>query len=142
MNHDTQMLQGICQSTQLGQNGIRAVIKEARDPALQQALASQLREYKTIHLQAQQLLKDRGQRAKRIPGMLLAFSRMETGMKLAENGSGSAIAQMMIEGNTRGMVQMIRQNRSVNALDPKVSTLSNRLLQTELANIEQMKPFL
>lgn len=142
MNHDTQMLQGICQSTQLGQNGIRAVIKDARDPAMRQALSSQLREYETIHHQAQQLLQDRGQSAKKIPGMLLAFSRIETGRKIARSSSGSAIAELMIESNTRGMVQMIRQNRTGNALDPKVSTLSNRLLQTELANIEQMKLFL
>lgn len=142
MNRDTQMLQNICQSTQLGQNSIRAVIKEARDHTMQQALASQLREYEAIHHQAQKLLTDRGQSVKKIPNMVLAFSRMGTGMKLARSGCASAIAELMIRDSTRGMVQSIRQNRSGHALDPKVSTLSNRLLQTELANIEQMKPFL
>jgi hypothetical protein len=40
------------------------------------------------------------------------------------------------------MVKSMRQNRTLRALDPKVSSLSKRLLQTELSNIEQMKAFL
>lgn len=141
MNYDTQMLQGICQSTQLGQNGIRAVIKKVRDPALQQVLSSQLGEYAAIHRQAQRLLKDRGQRAKRIPGVLLAFSRMEAGRNLAGGSSGSSIAERMIEQN-KSLTRSILQNCGKHPLDPKVSTLSNRLLQTAQENIAQMSPFL
>ena len=142
MNHDTQMLQGICKSTEMGQSGIRSVMKSAKDPALQRALASQLREYDAIHHQADRLLQGRGESPKRIPGMAIAFSRMSTGMKMAMDSSSSAIAEMMIEGNTKGMVKSMRQNRALTILDPKVSGLNNRLLQTELSNIEQMKSFL
>ena len=142
MNQDTQMLQQICKSTQMGQSGIRAVYEQAREPAMKQALASQLREYDAIHHQADRLLKDRGQTAARISGLVLSASRMGAQMKLAMDGSSSKIAEMMIEGNTKGMVKSMRQNRALHALDPKVSSLSNRLLQTELTNIEQMKPFL
>lgn len=142
MNHDTQMLQGICKSTEMGQSGIRSVMKSAKDPAMQRALASQLREYDAIHHQADRLLRDRGESAQRIPGMALTFSRMSAGMKMAMDSSSSAIAGMMIQGNTKGMVKSMRQNRALTILDPKVSGLNNRLLQTELSNIEQMKSFL
>lgn len=142
MNQDTQMLQQICKSTQMGQSGIRAVYDRARDPAMKQALASQLREYDAIHHQADRLLSARGERAQQIPAMVLRFSGMGAQMRLARDGSSSKIAEMMIEGNTKGMVKSMRQNRALHALDPKVSGLSNRLLQTELTNIEQMKPFL
>ena len=142
MNQDTQMLQEICKSTEMGQSGIRSVMKSAKDPALQRALASQLREYDAIHHQADRLLQDRGEAARRIPGAAIVFSRMSAGMKMARDSSGSAIAEMMIEGNTKGMVKSMRQNRALHALDPKVSGLNNRLLQTELSNIEQMKSFL
>ncbi len=136
MNHDTQMLQGICQSIQMGQNRIHAAIQKTRGPALQQALSSQLWEYAAIHRQAQRLLKDRGQKAKRIPKLLLAVSRMETGRKIP--GEDCAIAQWMIEDHSR----MLLQNHGKHPLDPKVSTLSNRLLQTAQENIAQMTPFL
>ena len=142
MNQDTQMLQGICRSTEMGQSGIRSVMKSARDPAMQRALASQLREYDAIHHQADRLLHDRGESAQRIPGIALTFSKMSAGMKMARDSSSSAIAEMMIQGNTKGMVKSMRQNRALQVLDPKVSGLNNRLLQTELSNIEQMKSFL
>ena len=61
---------------------------------------------------------------------------------MAMDSSSSAIAGMMIQGNTKGMVKSMRQNRALTILDPKVSGLNNRLLQTELSNIEQMKSFL
>ena len=142
MNHDTQMLQGICKSTEMGQSGIRSVMERAKEPAMKRALASQLREYDAIHHQADRLLRDRGESAQRIPGMALTFSRMSAGMKMAMDSSSSAIAAMMIQGNTKGMVKSMRQNRALTILDPKVSGLNNRLLQTELSNIEQMKSFL
>ena len=142
MNQDTKLLQSICKSTEMGQSGIRAVMKAARDPAMQRALSSQLREYDAIHHQADRLLHDRNETARRIPGLALSFSRLSAGMKMARDSSSSAIAAMMIQGNTKGMVKSMRENRTLRALDPKVSSLSNRLLQTELSNIEQMKSFL
>jgi len=142
MNQDTQVLRQICKSTQMGQSGIRAIMKRAQEPAMQQALSSQLREYDAIHHQADRLLQDRGQSAPRIPALVAKASRIGSHVKTKRNGSSSSIAEMMIQGNTKGMVKSIRQNREYHALDPKVSSLSNRLLQTELANIEQMKPFL
>ena len=142
MNQDMQALQEICKSTQMGQDGIRTVMKGAKEPAMQQALASQLREYDAIHHQADKLLKNRGETAKQIPGMVLNFSRMGAQMKMKMDGSSSKIAEMMIEGNTKGMVKAMRQSRQGQVLDPKISSLNHRLLQTELANIEQMKGFL
>ena len=86
------MLQQICKSTQMGQSGIRAVFTGAREPAMKQALASQLREYDAIHHQADRLLRDRGESAQRIPGLVLAASRMGAQMRLARAGSSSKTA--------------------------------------------------
>ena len=49
---------------------------------------------------------------------------------------------MMLQGNTRGMIKSMQNLRTMGVLDPKVSTLSRRLLQTEQANCNQMKQFL
>lgn len=142
MNQDTKLLQSICKSTEMGRSGIRSVMKSARDPAMQRALSSQLREYDAIHYQADRMLHDRNETARHVSGLALSFSRLSAGMKMARDSSSSAIAGMMIQGNTKGMVNRMRENRTLRALDPKVSSLSNRLLQTELSNIEQMKSFL
>lgn len=142
MNQDKQVLRQICKMTEIGQCGIRAVMDSAQEPALRQALNAQLREYDAIHHQADKLLADRGERAPRIPVLAQMVRRAGHRLHTGRYGSSSAIAERMISGNTRGMVQSIRESRACHVLDPKISGLSNRLLQTELANIEQMKPFL
>lgn len=136
MDHDVKILQDICQNAQRGQNDIHAAMKKAGDPAMQEALSSQLWEYEAIHRQAQRLLTDRAKDEKKIPAILLTLSRMDAGRKI--EGPNSNIAKWMIENHSR----MLQQNRSIPPLDPKVSTLSNRLLQTAQETIRQMQSFL
>ena len=48
-----------------------------------------------------------------------------------EGYSHREIAEMLVQGNTRGMVKSMQNLRAMGVLDPKVSSLSTRLLQTE-----------
>ena len=48
----------------------------------------------------------------------------------------------MVQGNTRGMLKSLHNLRTLDAVDPKISSLSTRLLQTEQANIDEMMRFL
>lgn len=136
MDHDVKTLLELCQSAQWDQNDIRAAMTKADDPTMQEVLSSQLPEYEAIRHQAQRLLSDRAQNEKRIPSLLLTFSRMSVGRNMA--GDSSAIAKWITEHHAR----MLPQGRGKLPLDPKVVTLSNRLLQTEQETIRQMQPFL
>ena len=70
-------------------------------------------------------------------------SMMSSKMKIRTSGDPTAkIAELMLQGNTRGMIKSMHNIRTMGLLDPKVSGLSNRLLQTEQANIDQMKEYL
>ena len=40
------------------------------------------------------------------------------------------IAEMLVQGNTRGMVKSMQNLRAMGVLDPKVSSLSTRLMPT------------
>lgn len=136
MDDDVKMLQEICQSTQWRKNDIRTAMKKAGDPAMRQVLSSQLREYETIRRQALRLLSDRGSDVKKISPLLLTLTRVGAGRKM--EGKTPAIAKWMIEHHAR----MFPQSRGKLPVDPKVSTLSNRLLQTELETMGQMQSFL
>ena len=56
--------------------------------------------------------------------------------------STSKIAEMMISGNTKGVIKSIQHDRQYLGRDSEVTELSKKLLETEQNNIEQMKPFL
>lgn len=47
MQNEIEMLRSIRQSTEMGCSGIRAVLPEAQNPAMQSALRSQWKEYDT-----------------------------------------------------------------------------------------------
>lgn len=142
MQQDQQMLNQIRQTTKMGQVGIQAVLGSTSNESFRNALASQLAEYNLLYQQADQLLQEHGGTRKNLNPLAAWGSTMASKMKLKTDDSVSRIAQMMVEGNTKGMIKSIQSIRSMGVLDPKVSALSHRLLQTEQANIDQMKGYL
>ena len=137
------MLNSIRKSTEMGIYGIQTVMEETGDPALYKELRSQLEEYEKIYEEADDLLRDRGGKTQNVNPMAKLGSSMSAKMKIrmAKNPDAK-VAELMMQGNTKGMIKSIHNNRTINVLDPKVSTLSNRLLQTEQANIDTLKTYL
>ena len=112
----------------MGRSGIQAVLDRQMNPALYQALVSQL--------------KDRKLPAPKGSGPKIPGAKMMARAKLATGNANSKIAGMMIQGNTRGMILGLRNMHQYSQADPDVSVLAQRLLDTETANIRQMKPYL
>ena len=111
-------------------------------PALRKALQSQLREYNSIESDAFALAAQRGWDLQEIqPGKRMAAGLM-TKMKLSHGNSDSKIAGMMIQGNTRDMIQGLKNLHQYQKQDSQISALSQRLLDCETANIRQMQAFL
>ena len=143
MLNDISMLNSIRKTTQMGCYGIQTVLDETEDHEIQEALRSQLAEYENIYSEADRLLREREGRVKNISPLARYGSAMSAKMKVRmSDDPTSKIAELMLQGNTRGMIKSVQNIRSMGLLDPKVSGLSNRLLQTEQANIDQMKGFL
>ena len=142
MKNDQQMLSFILKTTQSGQISIQKVLDTSMRPALRKALQSQLREYDAIESEAYALAAQRGWELREIqPG-----KKMKTGiitqMKLRHKNSDSQIADLMIMGNTQGMIQGLKNLHQYQQQDSQVSALSQRLLDCETASIRQMQSFL
>lgn len=143
MENDMNMLNSIRKTTQMGCIGINAVLNETRNQEFQEALRSQLREYDEIYNEADRLLRERGGQVKSVHPLVKQSSVLSSRLRVrASENTTSKIAELMLQGNTRGMIKSMHNIRTMGILDPKVSSLSNRLLQTEQANIDQMKQYL
>ena len=143
MENDMNMLNSIRKTTQMGCIGINAVLNETRNQEFQEALRSQLREYDGIYNEADRLLRERGGQVKSVHPLVKQSSVLSSKLRVrASEDTTSKIAELMLQGNTRGMIKSMHNIRTMGILDPKVSSLSNRLLQTEQANIDQMKQYL
>lgn len=142
MKTNQELLSSILKTTQMGQIGIRSVLDIGMRPGLRRELQSQLREYDFIEREAHAIAAQRGWEVKELDPAVRFMADMTTRMKLKGRGSDSKIADMMILGNTRGMVKGLRNIHRAADTDERVRTLSQKLLDCETANIRQMQPFL
>ena len=142
MKTNQEILSSILKTTQMGQVGILSVMDAAMKPDLQKALKSQLQEYDAIESQAHALASHHGWELPELSQATRIMSDMMSRMQLSYGRSDSKIADMMIIGNTRGMVKGLKNMHHWKEHDSQIENLSQKLIDTEVANIRQMKPFL
>ena len=139
---ESELLQSIHQSTNMGREGIQSVLNYAKDDRLRQALEQQLVEYEKLAGASGKMLLERDEKPKETNPVAKESSAAMSAMKLMADPSASKIAEMMIQGNTMGMTQSLRNLNDYPGKDERVRDLASKLLRTEEANIEQMKKFL
>lgn len=142
MKNSKQILSSLLKTTQMGQIGIRSVLDTTMRPSLRKALESQLQEYDSIETEAHAIASQRGWELEELDPALRVMSGMMTRMKLTGRNADSKIADMMIQGNTKGMVKSLRDIHQFGQQDERVCALSQKLLDTETANIRQMQNYL
>lgn len=142
MNDNERILTMINRITQMGQTGINCVMNSAVQPALRQALKCQKQEYQLISAKAKNLARGKGLQIEDTPAMVQKMSGIGARMRLLRGDTDSKIAGMMIQGNTRGMIQSLELMHRVKDPDPEVAQLSQKLLETSASNIKQMEGFL
>lgn len=142
MKNSKEILSSILKTTQMGQTGIRSVLDTSMGSGLRKALESQLREYDSIESEAHSIASRRGWEVAELDPAVRFMTDTMTRMKLGRKDSDSRIADMMIQGNTRGMIKGLQNIHRFHDPDREISTLSQKLLDCETANILQMKEFL
>ena len=142
MKTNKELLSSILKTTQMGQVGIRSVLDTSMRPGLRKALQSQLHEYDSIETEAHAIASQRGWELKELDPAVRMMSDMMTRMKLGGRNSDSKIADMMIQGNTKGMITGIKNLHQFDGVDEQVQILTQKLLDCENANIRQMQSFL
>lgn len=142
MKNSKDILASVLKTTQMGQTGIRSVLDAANHPGLRMELKSQLKEYDSIESEAHAIASQRGWELPDLDQAVRTMSDMMARVKLKNDNTDSKIAEMMIQGNTKGMVKSLKNIHQFSQNDDRVSALSQKLLDTETANIQQMQKFL
>lgn len=128
-------------TTQMGQVGIRSVMPYAARADLKKALTSQLKEYDEIEREVYSIASSRGLDVKELEPMAKMMSKAYAHANLSFGNIDSKIAAMMIQGNTRGMIKSLKSQHHGIKNDAGVSSLLQKLLDCEKANIQQMQGF-
>lgn len=137
-----EILSSVLKTTQMGQIGIRSALEAEMKPELRQAMEAQLQEYDAIESQAHSIAAERNWVLQELKPSIRFMTDRMTKMKLSYGEVNSKIAEMMIRGNTSGVIKGLKNLHQMEQQDDSVSALSLKLLDTESANVDQMKQFL
>lgn len=142
MKNNKALLCSILKTAQMGQVGIRSVMRASMLPGLRTELESQLSQYDTIESEALGIAAQRGWELPQLNPMARTMADSMARMRLFPRSSDSEIADMMIRGNTKGMIKGLKDLHRFPSRDSLVCTLSQKLLDCEKAGIDQMQRFL
>ena len=142
MTDNLQLLSAMLKTIQTGQVEIRSVLDTTLGTSLRSALESQLREYDSMEAETYTIALQRGWELPELdPGRRFLKDRL-TRMKLNGPNTDSRIADILIRGNTNGMIQGLKRMHQLEIKDHQIRILSQKLLDCETAHIRQMQPFL
>ena len=142
MKDSKDILSSLLKTTQMGQVGIRSVEKAAVGQQMKKALKSQLREYDKIEQETYDLARQRGWQLAELNPMARTMADMASRGKLMYNKCDSRIADMMVQGNTRGVIKSLKNLHRYHQNDGQVTAMAQKLLDCEYNNIKQMEGFL
>ena len=142
MKSNKDLLSSVLKTTQMGQIGIRGCMKASISEPLRNVLNAQLQEYDAIEAEAHALASRRGWELPELDPAIRFMTDAMIRMRLRGTRNGSKIADMMIRGNTRGVVKGIRNLHMLGEPDEKLRTLCQKLLDCEKTGIRQLEGFL
>ena len=142
MMHDTELLQYLYKTTDMGCKGIDSVLDHVQSTALKDKLVEQEKEYQKLRGQAKDLLESRNEPPKGVGPIAEASADMMAAGKMMVDHTDSKIAEMTIQGNQMGVSKTIKHLHDYNGQDETIRDLTEKLLATEEANAEQLKSFL
>lgn len=137
-----QFLSALLKTIQIGQVEIRSVLDTSMRSSLRNTLQQQLREYDSIETEAFSIALQRGWELPELdPGRRFLKDRLIR-LKLNGRNTDSRIADILIQGNTKGMIQGLKNLHQFDGQDHQIRILSQKLLDCETAHIRQMQAFL
>lgn len=144
MNENQEMLNYIHQNAEMGQDSINKLLEIVdEDSEFKQLLQSQFNEYKIIFDESEKLLNDMNKDAKGINKLQKMETYMMINMKTMRDKSPDHISEMLMQGSTMGIVQIIRRIKKYDGIvDRQIINLGKKLLETEQRNLDECKKFL
>jgi len=140
MNADAELLNFIHQNSQMGVETIGQLLTISEDESFKIHLEEELKEYRKIHEKARELLNQHGLEEKDISAMEKIMAYLAIDMKTFVDKSPSHMAEMLILGGTRGIIDCLKRIRQYKGeAKEDIISLMNHLLKVEEDHLERLK---
>ena len=142
MSEEVEFLNYIYKNAKMGIVGIDSVITKAIDEKFEKLLIKQKDEYDSICKEAYDILKKYGKEYEDVSALAKISTNIMSEMSLLKDDSIQNIAKMMVEGTTKGVVEIIEKLNAYNNTDVEITVLADRLKSMLENNIDELKKYL
>lgn len=139
---DIELLQYVHEISEMGVVGLKDILDRIQDKELKACIQAQIHEYRNISARSAELLDAKGEAPKDPALMARISSKVMSSAQTLTDSSASKIAEMVINVNNMGINKGLKHLHDYKGDDQQVRALTEKLIATEQANVEQMKPFL
>lgn len=145
MNVNTELLEYIYQSSEMGVVSLTNLLKDinGKENKLKPLISDELSNYEKYQKESKKLLTKNKIEVKENSMMTKMMSKMGISKEVKKDNSDAAIAHMVIEGFTMGVVDMETKIKNYKKdADKKVLKLAENYLEFQQDEIEKLKKFL
>lgn len=145
MNENMELLNFVYENAEMGMHSLNNLsdILRNKDNKIKGLIEDELKEYNSFLKESEKLLKKNKIEPKKTNLMAKISSKMGIVMETMKDNSDPAIASMVIEGLTMGIVEMETKIENYKKLvDKKILNLSTKFLKFQKEEIEKLKTFM
>lgn len=142
-NHNAELLNFIYQNSQMGVDTITQLLDIAADETFKKHLHAQLKEYRSIHDKAAQMLETNGFNEEGLSVFEKIRTYLMINFQTLNDDSTSHIAEMLMVGSNMGIIDAIKNiHKYQDKAEPDILELMEHLKKFEESNVERFKPYL
>ncbi len=142
MNGTKTVLNAVHKGTQMGLRSLDNIMDTVEDAKMRAHLREEHAQYAEIHERAAALLAQQEEKPDSIGPMAKMASDMSAKMNTLIDKTSSHIAEMMMQGNMMGVIEITKTMKNNPDADAGALKLAQDLLQTQENNIRKLKQFL
>ena len=145
MNENMELLNFVYENAEMGVHTLNNLSDTLRkkDNKIKGLIEDELKEYNSFLKESEKLLKKNKIEPKKTNLMAKLSSKMGITMETMKDNSDAAIASMVIEGITMGIVEIQTKIENYKKLvDKKILKLANKFLKFQEEEIEKLKKFM
>ena len=145
MNENMELLNFVYENAEMGMHSLNNLsdILRNKDNKIKGLIEDELKEYNSFLKESEKLLKKNKIEPKKTNLMAKISSKMGIAMETMKDNSDPAIASMIIEGLTMGIVEMETKIENYKKLvDKKILKHSKKFLKFQEEEIEKLKTFM
>lgn len=141
---NNELLEEIYKNAEMGSNTLNRLMKNLKEKEnrIKKVLEAELKEYEDYAKKAKEIIKIEGLTLKQTGLINKLSANMGIDMEVIKDNSDAAIAHMLIEGLTMGVVDMTTKIKNDDSSSKEVKVLAKNFLEFQQKEIEKLKKYL